>query len=73
MAADEFPLTQEFVAMMLGATRPTVSVVAGMLQKAGLITYHHGRVAIVDRPRLEVASCEVPRRRDEFAARRTAR
>jgi CRP-like cAMP-binding protein len=58
MAADEFPLTQEFVAMMLGATRPTVSVVAGMLQKAGLITYHHGRVAIVDRPKLESASCE---------------
>ena len=58
MAADEFPLTQEFVAMMLGATRPTVSVVAGMLQKAGLITYHHGRVAIVDRLKLESASCE---------------
>jgi CRP-like cAMP-binding protein len=58
MAADEFPLTQEFVAMMLGATRPTVSVVAGMLQKAGLITYHHGRVAIVDRQKLESASCE---------------
>jgi CRP-like cAMP-binding protein len=58
MAADEFPLTQEFVAMMLGATRPTVSVVAGMLQKAGLITYHHGRVVIVNRPNLESASCE---------------
>jgi CRP-like cAMP-binding protein len=58
MAADEFPLTQEFVAMMLGATRPTVSVVAGMLQRAGLITYHHGRVAIVDRQKLESASCE---------------
>jgi CRP-like cAMP-binding protein len=58
MVADEFPLTQEFVAMMLGATRPTVSVVAGMLQKAGLITYHHGRVAIVDRSKLESASCE---------------
>jgi CRP-like cAMP-binding protein len=58
MATDEFPLTQEFVAMMLGATRPTVSVVAGLLQKAGLITYHHGRVAIMDRAKLESASCE---------------
>lgn len=58
MGADEFPLTQEFAAMMLGATRPTVTVVAGILQKAGLITYHRGRVAIVDRPRLESASCE---------------
>src|SRR5260370_29799502 len=38
-----FPLTQEFVSMMLGVTRPTVSVVAGTLQKAGLITYHRGQ------------------------------
>jgi CRP-like cAMP-binding protein len=53
-----FPLTQEFVAMMLGATRPTVTVVAGTLQKAGLITYHRGHVTIVDRERLEAASCE---------------
>lgn len=54
----EFPLTQEFVAMMLGASRPTVTVVAGTLQKAGLITYHHGHVAILDRAKLEEASCE---------------
>jgi CRP-like cAMP-binding protein len=58
MGTDEFPLTQEFAAMMLGATRPTVTVVAGILQKAGLITYHRGRVAIVDREGLESASCE---------------
>jgi CRP-like cAMP-binding protein len=58
MGTDEFPLTQEFAAMMLGATRPTVTVVAGVLQKAGLITYRRGRVAIVDRERLESASCE---------------
>jgi CRP-like cAMP-binding protein len=55
---DEFPPTQEFAAMMLGATRPTVTVVAGTLQKAGLITYSHGRVTIVDRKGLEQASCE---------------
>ena len=55
---DEFPLTQEFVAMMLGAARPTVTVVAGTLQKAGLITYRHGKVTIVDRQALEQASCE---------------
>ena len=55
---DEFPLTQEFVAMMLGAARPTVSVVAGTLQKSGLVTYHRGRVRIVDRAGLEGASCE---------------
>ena len=55
---DEFPLTQEFVAMMLGAARPTVTVVAGTLQKAGLITYHRGHVTVVNRQELEAASCE---------------
>jgi CRP-like cAMP-binding protein len=58
VGSHEFPLTQEFVAMMLGATRPTVTVVAGTLQKAGLITYHRGHVSIVDREGLENASCE---------------
>jgi len=58
MGSDEFPLTQEFVAMMLGASRPTVTVVAGTLQKAGLIKYRHGHVTIVDREDLEAASCE---------------
>jgi CRP-like cAMP-binding protein len=58
VGANEFPLTQEFVAMMLGATRPTVTVVAGTLQRAGLITYHRGHITIVDRERLELASCE---------------
>src|SRR5438128_10763651 len=55
---DEFPLTQEFVAMMLGATRPTVTLVAGTLQRAGLITYHRGQLTIIDREKLESASCE---------------
>jgi len=58
MGGDDFPLTQEFVAMMLGASRPTVTVVAGTLQKAGLITYHRGHVTIVDGEKLEAASCE---------------
>jgi CRP-like cAMP-binding protein len=55
---DEFPLTQEFVAMMLGAARPTVTIVAGILQRAGLITYRRGRIAIRNRQGLEKASCE---------------
>jgi CRP-like cAMP-binding protein len=58
MATKEFPLTQEFVAMMLGANRSTVTVVAGTLQRAGLITYHRGRVTILEREKLESASCE---------------
>lgn len=55
---DQFPLTQEFVAMMLGTSRPTVTVVASTLQKAGLIGYHRGHVTVVDRKGLEAASCE---------------
>ena len=58
MGSDNFPLTQEFVAMMLGASRPTVTIVASTLQKAGLITYRRGQVTIVDRESLEAASCE---------------
>jgi CRP-like cAMP-binding protein len=55
---DQFPMTQEFLAMMLGASRPTVTVVAGTLQKAGLIKYHRGQMTIVDGEALEDASCE---------------
>ena len=58
MGGDEFPLTQEFVAMMLGARRPTVTIVAGTLQKAGLITYRRGHLRILDGARLEALSCE---------------
>ena len=58
MEADAFTLTQEFAAMMLGATRPTVTVVAGTLQRAGLIQYHRGHLKILNRARLEAASCE---------------
>jgi CRP-like cAMP-binding protein len=55
---DEFELSQEFLAVMLGASRPTVSIAAGMLQGAGFIRYRYGRVTITDRAGLESASCE---------------
>jgi len=55
---DQFPLTQEFLAMMLGAARPTVTIVAGTLQRAGLITYRRGLISILNREQLEEASCE---------------
>jgi CRP-like cAMP-binding protein len=73
VGAKDFPLTQEFVAMMLGATRPAVTIVAGTLQKAGLITYHRGRVIIVDREKLESASCECYRASTELLKRVTAK
>jgi CRP-like cAMP-binding protein len=53
-----FTITQEFLAQMLGVHRPTVSIAAGMLQKAGMITYVRGTVTILDRKALEEASCE---------------
>ena len=55
---DELPLTQEFIATMLGVHRPSVSVTAGILQSAGLIRYVNGRITILDRKGLEAASCE---------------
>jgi len=58
MGADEFLLTQEFIAMMLGASRSTVTMIAGQLQDAGYITYRRGKVTIVNRAALEAASCE---------------
>lgn len=56
--ADTFDLTQEFLADMLGVTRPSVSVAARTLQNAGLITYRRGSISVLDRSALEEASCE---------------
>lgn len=55
---DTFPLTQEFLAMMLGVQRSGVSIVAALLQKAGLIKYARGYVTIINRAALEDAACE---------------
>ncbi len=55
---DEFELTQDFLAQMLGVRRATVSEVAGGLQSAGLIHYNRGVIAIIDRPGLQRVACE---------------
>jgi CRP-like cAMP-binding protein len=55
---DQFVLTQEFLARMVGVHRPRVSLIAATLQDAGLIRYHRGLMTIVDRQRLEQAACE---------------
>jgi CRP-like cAMP-binding protein len=54
----EFTLSHEFLAFMLGVQRPSVSVVAAELQRAGLISYRHGRVTMISRRKLERQSCE---------------
>jgi CRP-like cAMP-binding protein len=56
--SDEFLLTQEFLAQMLGVRRPTVNIVARALQRAGLIRYSRGRMTLLDRPGLEATACE---------------
>jgi CRP-like cAMP-binding protein len=58
VGADEFLLKQEFLAIMLGTNRPSVSVVMGSLQKAGAVTSRYGRITIVDRKKLEQTTCE---------------
>jgi CRP-like cAMP-binding protein len=58
MHGENFNLSHEFLAVMLGVQRPTVSVVAATLQEAGLIGYTHGRVTVRDRQGLEAAACE---------------
>ena len=56
--SDELPLTQEFIGNMLGVRRSGVTITAGILQRAGLISYSRGKIKILDRPRLENTACE---------------
>lgn len=57
--SDELPLTQDFMAAMLGVHRPTVTVAARALQHLGVIKYNRdGRVIVLDRSGLEAAACE---------------
>jgi CRP-like cAMP-binding protein len=56
--SNSLPLTHEFLGQMLGTRRSSVTVAAGMLQKAGLIAHSRGDVQIVDRKKLEEAACE---------------
>jgi len=58
MHAEEFSLSHERLADMLGIQRPTVSTVAAALQRSGLIRYTHGRVRVLDRQGLEAVTCE---------------
>lgn len=58
MADDVLPLTQEFLAEMLGVRRETVNLTARLLQSAGLIQYRRGEITVLDREGLESTSCE---------------
>ena len=54
---DEFPLTHDLLATLLGVRRPSVTLAAGELQRLGLIDYRHGKVKITNRKGLVEASC----------------
>ena len=56
--SDQVPLTQEFLAEMLGVRRTTVTLLAQELQKSGILRYSRGRITILDRAALEARACE---------------
>jgi CRP-like cAMP-binding protein len=58
VGAEDFLLKHEFLAVMLGVHRPTVTLVVGTLQRAGLISSRYGRIRVLKRRMLEDASCE---------------
>ncbi|WP_414552643.1 Crp/Fnr family transcriptional regulator [Anabaena sp. CCY 0017] len=67
MESDDFPLTQEFIAQMLGVRRSGVTVAAKALSQDGIIHYSRGNISIQDRKALEATSCECYQvMKDEF-------
>src|SRR5204862_3618470 len=64
--AKVLPVTHEFISQMLGTGRPSVSLAAGTLQRAGMIENLRGRVRIVNRTDLENAACECYRALKQF-------
>jgi len=66
MGSELVPITHEVLAQMLGTGRPSVSLAAGILQRAGLIETIRGSVRILDRAQLELSSCECYRAIQQF-------
>jgi Mn-dependent DtxR family transcriptional regulator len=56
--SEQLGLTQEFLSQMLGSRRSTVTVMAGELQREGLIEYSRGKIVIMNRDGLEAVACE---------------
>ena len=64
---DEFPLTHEFMAIMLGVHRPTVTIAIRLLESAGLIEHRRGSIRIIDGDALQDAACECYRLQRRYA------
>jgi CRP-like cAMP-binding protein len=58
VSADRFAVTHEFLAMLMGTTRPTISVIVQTFERAGIVTVERGAITVIDRTRLQAASCE---------------
>jgi CRP-like cAMP-binding protein len=58
VASDEFQLTQEFLAQMLGSRRASVTEAAAELQRNGAISYQRGTITVINREALEACACE---------------
>ena len=58
VGSNDLRLTHEFLSIMLGVRRPTVTLVMGDLQRAGLVENRRGTIHVLDRAGLEMASCE---------------
>lgn len=58
VGSDSFPITHDLLAQMLGSGRPSVTVAAGALQRAGIIEYTRGAITILNRKALENVACE---------------
>lgn len=56
--SSEVMITQEMIGKLLGVRRESVTQIAGVLQKSGVITCARGRITVVDRPKLEERACE---------------
>ena len=57
VVGDTFGLTQEYLGVMLGVQRPSVSIAQRTLREAGCITFSRGSITVVDREGLEAAAC----------------
>lgn len=58
LVGNELPLTQDFIAQMMGVRRTSVTEAAGDLQRADMITYSRGRIHITDLVKIQATACE---------------
>jgi CRP-like cAMP-binding protein len=58
LQTDEFPVTHEFMAAMLGVRRPTITLIVGALHRSGVVDYRRGFLRITDRQQLSRSACE---------------